>query len=442
MTDNKDIINSYNNIESNDIVNNDFFTNPSLNVDNILSFNNFVTKFIIELMQELYVILLNIEFEDGDYTADKFNLYIDTFLLEYDLDPKNVLEIMTNNSQNIFCFSSLIGFFYQHGIGCEIDEIKASKIFSNIVKNNQQEILNQFSFDQKNEIINFYNEDIKELNKIISQYFYSLLLYKDVIYYRIDNYKLHIKNAERGDNVSQYYIGNCYCYGINTNKDFNVAIEWYSKSSEGGNIKAMCGLGCCYEYGYGVIKDNKKAFRLYLKSAEGGYRRALYELGNRYYFGKCIHKDENKAFEFYLKAAEKGHTSSQYLVSNYYYDGKYIPKNEEKGFYWNRKAAINGNADAQFKMAEYYINDSINKNDGKAFKWYMKLANENKLKAIYIVAKCYRDGIGTVKNLKEATTWIKKYQSSKSYGKPQITLKNFLDGSDINASSIASYTRM
>jgi TPR repeat protein len=104
-----------------------------------------------------------------------------------------------------------------------------------------------------------------------------------------------------------------------------------------------------------------------------------------YYYGNCTCKYEDKAFEFYLKIAEKGHTSGQYLVANYYCDGKYIPKNEEKGFYWNRKAAINDNADAQFKMAVYYINNSINKNENKAFKWYMKLANENKLKAIILL---------------------------------------------------------
>ena len=64
---------------------------------------------------------------------------------------KSTLEIMTNNSQNIVHFSSLIGFFYQHGIGCKADEIKAFEIFSNAVKNNQKAVLNQFSFDQINE---------------------------------------------------------------------------------------------------------------------------------------------------------------------------------------------------------------------------------------------------------------------------------------------------
>ena len=109
---------------------------------------------------------------------------------------------------------------------------------------------------------------ILKKNKIILQYFYSLFLYKDIILCRKDNYKLHIRNAEKGDSVSQYYIGNCYHYGKNIKRDYNKAIEWYSKSSSGGNIRAVYKLGIYYDYGYGVTKDEKKAFEIYLKSAK------------------------------------------------------------------------------------------------------------------------------------------------------------------------------
>ncbi len=87
-----------------------------------------VQELLKELLQELYKILLDIELLEE--VSDELNIVIDNLLLEYDLDPKNVLEIMTSNSQNNFCYSSLIRFFYQRGIGCEVDEIKASEIFS------------------------------------------------------------------------------------------------------------------------------------------------------------------------------------------------------------------------------------------------------------------------------------------------------------------------
>ncbi len=214
----------------------------------------------------------------------------------------------------IFVIQVWSDFFNQRGIGCEVDEIKASEIFSNAVKNNRKEELNQFSLDQQNEsIATFCNDNhIKKLNKVILQYFYSLFLYKEFILCRKYNYKLHIKNAEKGDNVSQHFIGECY---------------------------------------YWAFKD----------------------VGDCYYDGRGISKDENEAIEWYLKGAEKGDIYCQYLVANYYNYGKHVPKNEEKWFYWIRKAAIHGDIKAQYKLAEYYLNNSINKNESKAFRWSLKL---------------------------------------------------------------------
>ena len=117
-------------------------TSPSLIINNILFFNNFTTIFFKELLQELYLILSNTE------VKEKLKNFIDNFLFEYDFDPKNVFKIMTFSSQNIFCYSSLIWVFYQHGIGCKVDKIKAFGIFSNAVKN--KEMYQLFS-DKNNE---------------------------------------------------------------------------------------------------------------------------------------------------------------------------------------------------------------------------------------------------------------------------------------------------
>ncbi|GBC07843.1 hypothetical protein RclHR1_07720007 [Rhizophagus clarus] len=364
----------------------------------------FNMKYIDELLQELYTLLLNLESDD-----DITNLYrfVNNFLFEYDLKPNDAFKAMKCCSQYISRYSSLIGYFNQHGIGCEMDDDQAFEIFSNSVKNNHQ-----------NHVDDNDNDDIRKLNEIILQYFYILFLYEDVISYRRKNYNLHVKDAEKGDNVSQYYVGNCYRYGTNIKQDYKMAIDWYLKSSEGGNIKAIYELGNCCDCGCGVTRDEKKAFELYLKSAEGGYKKAIKSVGFRYMYGNGTLKDENKAFEWHLRAAKKGNGTSQYFVANhyFYYD-------EEKGFYWIRKAAISGNVDAQFELAEYYLNNSINKNEGKAFKWYLKLANDYESRAVYSVAKCYRDGIGIEKNSDEAATWFRKYTGEKD----SFALNDFLN---------------
>ncbi|RIA83761.1 hypothetical protein C1645_742824 [Glomus cerebriforme] len=413
---NKNFDNFHNNLENNisssnseNIINYELTTNSPL-----------ITKFFKELLQELYTFLINME---AFYINENFHLYeiTNNYLLDYELDPKDVLEIMTSNSQNIFYYSSLIGYFYQYGIGCKVNNDKALEIFTNAIKTTTR-----FSFNQKNDVMTELTDDITKLNETILQYYYSLFLYKDVIIRRKNNYKFNIKNAEKGDPISQFYIGNCYYYGINVQTDYNKIFEWYSRSSKGGNIRAMYKLGNCYNYGIGVIKEKKKAFKFYLKSASEKFANASFMIGDCYRQGNGILKDGNKAFEWYLIAAEKGHRSSQYIVANYY-----ISKCEEKWFYWNRKAAINGEINAQYKLAEYYLDNLINKNESKAFKWYLKLANQNKLKAVYLVAKCYRDGIGTEKNLNEATKWIEKYVSLYAYKKPPITINDFLNGNGL-----------
>ena len=103
-------------------------------------------------------------------------------------------------------------------------------MFSKTVKNNQKVGPTQLSYNQKDDSINFCNYDIKKLNEMISQYLYSILFYKNIIFYRKNNYQMHVENAEKGDPVSQYYIGNCYYYGKNIKQDCDKAIEWYLKS--------------------------------------------------------------------------------------------------------------------------------------------------------------------------------------------------------------------
>ena len=77
---------------------------------NIVNYDSSYFKFNIkELLQELYIILLNREITETESNNYKVNELINNFLFEYDLDPKNVFEIMTSNSQNISCYSSLIG---------------------------------------------------------------------------------------------------------------------------------------------------------------------------------------------------------------------------------------------------------------------------------------------------------------------------------------------
>ncbi|CAB4491075.1 unnamed protein product [Rhizophagus irregularis] len=295
-------------------------------------------KIYKELLKELYLILINTEpivyWNNYNYDIeDKLLDYINNFLFEYELDPKNLFDIVTNDSKNFIHYTSLIGFFYYKGIGCKVDKIKSLEIFDSIKKegtitetitlrdvggDDDDDDDDDDDVDNNNDNNNddVVDNDIKKLNKIISKYFYSLFLYKDVLIYRKDNYKVHIRNAERGDSVSQYFIGNYYYI----KRDYNKAIEWYSKSSSGGNIKAMYMLGNCYYDN----NDKKKAFELYLKSAIGGYNIASF-------------MNQSKALKWYLVLSNKNSFDAIHLVSKCYRDGIGTDRNFPEAIKWFEK---------------------------------------------------------------------------------------------------------
>src|ERR1043166_399395 len=62
---------------------------------------------------------------------------------------KSIFELMKNHEQTKFWFSSIIGFFYQVGINCNVDKSKALEFYLLAVNNDEKEFLNQ-NFPQLN----------------------------------------------------------------------------------------------------------------------------------------------------------------------------------------------------------------------------------------------------------------------------------------------------
>src|ERR1043165_3613575 len=73
-------------------------------------------------------------------------------------NTKTILELMKNHKESKIWFSSIIGFFYQNGIGCDIDKSEALKFYSLAVMNNEE------SLNQKFINLNLSEEDDNEFN--------------------------------------------------------------------------------------------------------------------------------------------------------------------------------------------------------------------------------------------------------------------------------------
>ena len=251
--------------------------------------------------------------------------------------------------------------------------------------------------------------------------------------------------AEQGDADAQYKLGKCYYYGRTVAKDYEKAVEWYTKSAKQGNVRAQSNLGFCYNKGWGVEKDcekavewytkaaeqgdanaqnnlgicykngegveqnYQKAVEWYTKSAEQGNARAQYNLGICYEYGRSVAKDYEKAVEWYTKAAKQGDANAQYNLGVCYIEGCGVEKDYEKGVECFFKAAKQGNARAQSNLGFCYNKGwGVEKDDEKAVEWYTKAAEQGDAIAQYNLGVCYYKGLGVEREYKKAVEWYVK----------------------------------
>ena len=187
--------------------------------------------------------------------------WIKSTLEHNDMNAETFLESIQNHQ---ILFSSLIGFFYQHGIGCNVNKDKALEMYLLAIK----------------------QDKVQTINNTIAKYLLSLLYYKDIIIFHKEKiiFEWYLKSAETGDDTTQFNLGRCYQYEIGISKDDEKAFEWYLKSAKAGNNAAQNSIGHCYECGIGISKDEEKAFEWYLKSAETGNNIAQFNLGRCYQY--------------------------------------------------------------------------------------------------------------------------------------------------------------
>ena len=279
---------------------------------------NFLKKFSRDFYQKI------IDTEDFDI----FENTLIEWIQNIDKDTKLVLRLMKNHHQTELLFSSIIGFFYQHGIGCDIDRDNALKLYEKSLTNENFNNLNLLEGNEEFDIL-------QSINIIIGKYLMSLFCYKDIIL-EISFGDRMIESAIKGDSKAQYDLGtfNYDKEGITKEKR---AFEWYLKSANNGYAKGQYGLGNCYYSGKGVMLDISKAFEWYSKSANNGCADGQYSLGDCYYYGRGITKDYKKAFEWYLKSANNGCAKGQSNLGSCYYYGEGVKRDHKKAFEWYSK---------------------------------------------------------------------------------------------------------
>src|ERR1051325_9399157 len=133
-------------------------------------------NFLKEVLRDFYQKII----ETKDFNT--FEDALTEWIKNIDKKDKSIFESMKNHHQSKFWFSSIIGFFYQLGIGCDVDKNKALELYLLTVNNDDNEFLNQnFAHLYLLEENDNEFDALQSINIIIGKYLLSLFYYKDII---------------------------------------------------------------------------------------------------------------------------------------------------------------------------------------------------------------------------------------------------------------------
>uniref|UniRef100_A0A0Q9YJQ8 Localization factor PodJL n=1 Tax=Candidatus Berkiella aquae TaxID=295108 RepID=A0A0Q9YJQ8_9GAMM len=249
---------------------------------------------------------------------------------------------------------------------------------------------------------------------------------------------LHLA-AQNGHALAMFTLAKLYHEGNLIEKDDSKALYWYAqanakdhpqaeyelamlllkgtwqvnenpismlhKSAEQNYAPAQLALAKLYQQGQKVGKDENAAFNWYLAAAKEADPEAYYQIGLCFVHGQLKQpKNIELGIDYLKKSAELGWIPAQYTLASLYLDGHAVLDDRQQAMDYLIQAANNGWIDAQLKLAQALIQFSLPQYDKAAFHWVQKASKYQHADALFQLASCYHEGIGTPVDYQQALT--------------------------------------
>ncbi len=155
--------------------------------------------------------------------------------------------------------------------------------------------------------------------------------------------------ADSGDSHAQAIVATYFALGWETNKNFELAIQYAKQSSEAGNPLGKFRLGAMMRNGEGIPKDETEGLalqsegvKIWLQTFDNNDPFSLTAFGVALFQGKVISQNKAMAARLYRKAADMGYAPAQFNFAMCARDGQGIPKDADLYSAYIDKAAENG----------------------------------------------------------------------------------------------------
>lgn len=194
--------------------------------------------------------------------------------------------------------------------------------------------------------------------------------------------------------------------------NFALAAKWWRKGLEFANPGAAALFSNVMRYHRELVEpgDFERVLEIFTISAESGDRVAMNNLAIFYRFDslKMGIQDSVKAFEWRQRSAEAGYVGAMSGLSDMYLSGDGCEYDAEKSLEWLLKAADAKDETAMRKIGVKYMGGTRLGRDFSKAKALMESVLEKNPDDVYasrLLARMYRDGIGTAENAELSKRW-------------------------------------
>lgn len=206
-----------------------------------------------------------------------------------------------------------------------------------------------------------------------------------------------LEEAVQYGNVAAYYeLGNYYYEQAETDAELQQVFSYYMKAANAGVADAMNNLADMYLNGEGTKLDEQQASVWFTKAAELHVPEAMFTLGIMYEQGLGVLKSEQQAYKLYEQSARAGYEEAEYRLGMIHFEGLLGQQ----------------------------------RNDVRAFEWFMRAAKQYQLDAVFNVAYCYEHGRGVARDVSKAIIFYKQASLLGDH-EAKLCLANLYEGIDI-----------
>jgi len=217
-----------------------------------------------------------------------------------------------------------------------------------------------------------------------------------------------LTQLDREDPEIWYALGHAYQGRHGVERDLEQAEMWLRKAADAGHTKAMTKLGLILLCHDPTEEQVCESFEWFLRAAELGNSSGMSSVATGYREGRGVPVDERKAADWFIKAYEAGRPADAERAGNVL---SYRPENHHEAVKWLRIALAHGYDSPYYSLALIHEDRQSPAHDPEeAFRCWLQVAErprgDLRFSAMFSLAYCCRDGIGTTRSSAEAKRWL------------------------------------